>query len=205
MTIILFLTVPRRCRHSVAAQVHNARVSSAIMRGLAPESVPAIEMQKVGGVMVPVGTGLRPSRSGIRISEPWGTAHPGYGIAKGHRVQFSIDELRVLSDKLESTLLEFPDAKDTKLASRVLKKIQNDPSVRKIMHERHIITVDRLKTGIMRLRKLKASGELDLLFEALDFSLAAGCSLNHCSNRSCCRACCFRHRYHCRNHRSRRT
>lgn len=119
----------------------------------------------VGGVMVPVGTGLRPMRSGVRISEPWGTAHPGRDKPAGHRVDFSVDELRDLSAKVDATLLELPDAKDTKLASCVLKKVQSDLSVRKIYHMRHITTVDRLKTGIMRLRNLKASGDLALLFD----------------------------------------
>ena len=135
------------------------------MSGLSPESVPAIEERMVGGVMVPVGTGLRPMRSGVRISEPWGTAHPGRDKPAGHRVDFSVDELRDLSAKVDATLLEYPDAKDTKLASRVLKKVQSDLSVRKIYHMRHITTVDRLKTGIMRLRSLKASGDLALLFD----------------------------------------
>ena len=149
----------------MAGQVHRARQASAVMSGLAPESVPAIEERMVGGVMVPVGTGLRPMRSGVRISEPWGTAHPGRDKPAGHRVDFSVDELRDLSAKVDATLLEYPDAKDTKLASRVLKKVQSDLSVRKIYHMRHITTVDRLKTGIMRLRSLKASGDLALLFD----------------------------------------
>jgi hypothetical protein len=138
------------------------------MRGLAPESVPAIAERMVGGVMVPVGTGLRPSRSGIRASEPWGTAHPGFSLPAGQKVDFSVDELRSLSTLLEKTSKEFPAAKDTRLASRILKIVQNDPDVRKIYHVRHIVKSDRMKTGIVRVRKLKALGELDLLFEAAE-------------------------------------
>ena len=79
----------------MAKNVYHARVASAVMRGLLPESVPVMEERMVGGVMVPVGTGLRPMRSGVRISEPWGTAHPGRDKPAGHRVEFfSVDVYR---------------------------------------------------------------------------------------------------------------
>ena len=150
----------------MAKNVYHARVASAVMRGLLPESVPVMEERMVGGVMVPVGTGLRPMRSGIRISEPWGTAHPAFGQPVGQKVDFSVEELRMLSTFVATTSAEFPDAKVTKLASRVLLKVQSDTLARPIFHERHIVTSDRLKTGIIRLRKLQESGELDLLFNA---------------------------------------
>ena len=141
-------------RHNVARQAQQTLEVAAIMQGLDPSTVPPIPLRAVGGVHLPVGTSLGASSSSAPT--PWGEDHPEANLKDRERAKFSTAELDYIRAKLKVVSERFPDKGKSKLASHVLNIVVKDPSARKIFHERHIVTVDRFKTGVKRLLQLDA-------------------------------------------------
>jgi hypothetical protein len=83
----------------------------------------------------------------------WGTEHPNFGDNKT-RIKFSESERRYLME-LHTNYTENNTSLNSFSVSYALNHIKKDPIATAIFHERHVLSVDRLRTGLVSLGLLK--------------------------------------------------
>ena len=143
----------------MANKARDAAEASALLRGEDPSTIPAVQLVKIGGVMLPAGPGLNATAPRSRLLKAWGMSHPNIDYDPNRRVPYSTDELLFIQRAINKAKTDEPAVGENNLASRVLHIIQSDPKAKPVFHPRHIADSARMRNGIESLRTLEKAGK----------------------------------------------